>query len=407
MTEFRFHVPRHWGEKIILVLLFFLFTLFFSNDFGLIDIQKTAIILAAGIDRTEEGAFSVTAQIAVPQASKSGSAAQSAAVNGTGETLAQAFNEISIKTGWFPKLIFCDLIVLGESVTDGNVFDCLGYFLRNEQMSDNCLLAACEGSAEAVLNAAAPTENMIALALQKILATEAKASGNVSAVNLKDFAADYYAEHKSGYMPYVRLTAEEGGESGGGTEGGSRAAAAAQDGGKNAGGKSGGQTFDASRTAVFYDGRQAGILDKEETFALNLAVGSVRQATLEVPFGDAAYALSLTDVSSKIDLDVDNNIPRLSVRLKAVARMSDAAAPEPIGKIAATNTIPPEVLRQAERILENDLSSLFEKCRAAHCDIFGAVDRLRKYEIRFHAAYKDVLLDRAVPSFSAEIKDSD
>ena len=389
MTEFRFHVPRHWGEKIILVLLFFLFTLFFSNDFGLIDIQKTAIILAAGIDRTEEGAFSVTAQIAVPQASKSGSAAQSAAVNGTGETLAQAFNE------------------LGESVTDGNVFDCLGYFLRNEQMSDNCLLAACEGSAEAVLNAAAPTENMIALALQKILATEAKASGNVSAVNLKDFAADYYAEHKSGYMPYVRLTAEEGGESGGGTEGGSRAAAAAQDGGKNAGGKSGGQTFDASRTAVFYDGRQAGILDKEETFALNLAVGSVRQATLEVPFGDAAYALSLTDVSSKIDLDVDNNIPRLSVRLKAVARMSDAAAPEPIGKIAATNTIPPEVLRQAERILENDLSSLFEKCRAAHCDIFGAVDRLRKYETRFHAAYKDVLLDRAVPSFSAEIKDSD
>lgn len=44
--------------------------LFFSNDFGLIDIQKTAIVAAIGIDRSEEteGRWSVTAQIAVPDA---------------------------------------------------------------------------------------------------------------------------------------------------------------------------------------------------------------------------------------------------------------------------------------------------------------------------------------------------
>ena len=67
-----FRLPRFLGEKLIIVIIFFLFTLFFSNDFGLIDIQKTAIILAAGVDKNEEGTFSVTAQIAVPQASKSG-----------------------------------------------------------------------------------------------------------------------------------------------------------------------------------------------------------------------------------------------------------------------------------------------------------------------------------------------
>ena len=54
--------------KLWLLLAAILVLTFFSNDFGLVDIQKTAIILAAGIDRTEEG-FELTAQIAVPKGS--------------------------------------------------------------------------------------------------------------------------------------------------------------------------------------------------------------------------------------------------------------------------------------------------------------------------------------------------
>ena len=57
-------VPMKLWIILIVVVLFS----FFSNDFGLVDIQKTAIILAAGIDKTENG-FSLTAQIAVPKGS--------------------------------------------------------------------------------------------------------------------------------------------------------------------------------------------------------------------------------------------------------------------------------------------------------------------------------------------------
>ena len=51
--------------KLWMILCALIVFTFFSNDFGLVDIQKTAIILAAGIDRTADG-FSLTAQIAVP-----------------------------------------------------------------------------------------------------------------------------------------------------------------------------------------------------------------------------------------------------------------------------------------------------------------------------------------------------
>ena len=48
----------------ILLIAAMLF-LFFTNDFGLVDIHKASIVVAVGVDVTEEG-YDVTAQAAIP-----------------------------------------------------------------------------------------------------------------------------------------------------------------------------------------------------------------------------------------------------------------------------------------------------------------------------------------------------
>ena len=420
MKRLLLRMPRFLGEKLIIVIIFFLFTLFFSNDFGLIDIQKTAIILAAGVDKNEEGTFSVTAQIAVPQASKSGGENKAVSVTGEGETVAQAFKEINAKTGWFPKLIFCDLILLGEDTAKENLFDCLGYFLSNEYMSDNCLLATCEGKAEEVLNATVPTENMTSFALQKILASEAKQAGNISTINLKDFAVGYFAEHKSGFMPYIRMIPQSEGAGSGGDSGGQssfsilpvQGSGGSGGNGGNGGGKSGGgsqgsksqdKMFDATATAIFYEGKQVGLLEKNQSFAMNLALNNIRQATLQVSLQDKVYAIDLTDVSSDIHFEIKNNNPLLKVSLKATAQTSDASTPRPLEEIATPTQVKKEVLKKAEEDLKNTLVSVFETCRAVKCDIFEVLDKLQKYEPDYHKAFKDILLQRIIPSFEVKI----
>ena len=56
---------RLW-TRVFVIAAGILLLLFLSNDFGLIDIQKTAIVAAIGIDAAEEGGnVNVTAQIAV------------------------------------------------------------------------------------------------------------------------------------------------------------------------------------------------------------------------------------------------------------------------------------------------------------------------------------------------------
>ena len=126
----------------VIVCVLVVFT-FFSNDFGLVDIQKTAIVLAVGIDRTEEE-FTLTAQIAVPKGSdRTTGGTSSVEIEGRGATVPDCIADIYAKTGWVPKLVFCNLVLLGESAVQADVFSCLDFFLRNEYIPNSCQLAAC------------------------------------------------------------------------------------------------------------------------------------------------------------------------------------------------------------------------------------------------------------------------
>ena len=55
-------------SKFLLIASAFVFILFMTNDFGLVNIERTAIIMALGIDYyPEKNEYEVTAQIAIPQ----------------------------------------------------------------------------------------------------------------------------------------------------------------------------------------------------------------------------------------------------------------------------------------------------------------------------------------------------
>ena len=80
--------------KLYILLALVIVFAFFSNDFGLVDIQKTAIILAAGIDRTENG-FAVTAQISISKGTdRSSCGTSSVEILGEGDTVSACIEQI-------------------------------------------------------------------------------------------------------------------------------------------------------------------------------------------------------------------------------------------------------------------------------------------------------------------------
>ena len=369
--------------RYYLLAVAFLLLLFFTNDFGVTDVQKTAIVVAAGIDR-EEDTFIITSQIAIPQSSKQGKASEAVQIVSRGKTVGEAFEEINAKTGWYPKLVFCDLIVLGESAKTADVFDALDFFLRDEYLSDSCLLAVCEGSAKKILNTTALVDPSSSTAIKKVLSAHAERVGTVLPNTLREFAIGYFSESHSGYLPVLSTEPQQETI---GSDDGSQQATAQEDSASQE--KSGEKkqtdkpVFSARQTALFVNGKWVETLKNEETFALAAVLSKLRLASYSIDKGEATCTLSIRRNSPDIKLKTnEGDLFSLNVDLTVTAGILDYSLSQSIEEIGDVGDVPKEFFTFAANKLSGEIESVYEKCRAVGCDIFGVRERLIKYEKR-------------------------
>lgn len=371
------------APKLALLLGGVLLFAFFSNDFGLVDIQKTAVILAAGIDRTEAG-YELTAQISVPKGGESAGGTASVELTGRGETVADCLMQMYANSGWVPKFDFCSLVLLGEETARSGAMPALNYFLHNEYMSDDCAVAACEGRAGELLQKKSAIDDTPSLAIAKLFSGAAEKSGATVKNTLREFAVSTLGKAESSFMPYIRAFPDGEGENGGGSAEGSSGNAGSGGGSEeSSGGGAGGSgdagsgadkgeapvLFRAEETALFFRGRMTGLLSAEETFAYNLLMGHVSAGILTVEGEDGLpVSLSIKRGTGKAALsDGEALRAELSVSLKVL--VSDRAEEDFLAG-TETNVATRTDEARAEELLRGSVSSLWETCGESGCDLF-------------------------------------
>jgi len=385
------------------LLLFF----FFSNDFALTDVQKTAIVIAAGIDR-EEDTFIVTSQIAIPQSSKQGNASEAVQLVSRGKTVADAFEEINAKTGWYPKLVFCDFILLGEDAVKENAFDALEFFLRDEYLTDNCLVATCDGHAKDLLNTSALVDPSSSLAMKKVLSSHAERVGTVLPATLKDFSIGYFSDSKSAFLPILKkepqqetIDGEQNSQNGSGTASDSSSQGSGQESDQNSQGSQNNQggaqqdkpVFSAKETALFVGGKRVGTLTEEETFAVATVLNPLRLASYSIEREGKTCSLTIKQNNPSTKLKVGNEYSlTLNVNVTLTAGILDYSKAQSIENISDAGDVPKEYFSLAEKKLKGDITRAFEKCRAVQCDVFGVRERLIKYEKKHFEKFADTAL---------------
>ena len=355
---------------------------FFSNDFGLVDIQKTAVILAAGIDRSGEG-YELTAQISVPKGGEKAGGTASVELSGKGETVADCLMMMYADSGWIPKFDFCSLVLLGERAAREGAMPALNYFLHNEYMSDNCAVAVAEGSAGEMLKKTSAIDDTPSLAIHKLFSGAAEKTGAAVKNTLREFAVGTLGVSKSSFMPFIRTLPHESGtgssEGSGGKGGASGSGNSEGSGGSGGSGQSGSEgsggeedapvLFRAEETALFREGKLTGLLSAEETLAFNLVRGKVKAGILTVE-GEGGEPVSLSIKRGGGSAKLGNeDVPRakLSVRLKVL--VSDRTE-EDFMAGSETNVATDEDERRAEELISSYISSLWETCKDSGCDLF-------------------------------------
>lgn len=363
---------KHFLSFLYILIFAALAFLFFTNDFGILDLRKTSVVIGVAID-VEEDDVVLTAQLAVPQPAENGENTQFNVVTGTGATVAAALNEVNVKTGFYPKLVFCKLILLGESCFAEDITKLLDYFYRNEYTGLTLNVAACQGKASEVLGQQFPCGNSATDVIDKLLSAEAKASGNVSAATIKELGEGLYSPSASAYMPYLENGIVEKGEdeSGGGESGGG-------------GGGSGGQSSQCeeselvcNRCAIFSNGYCQGVLSKEQTFVFNLIKNDVKHAFLKAGEGEDTCVLGLRSCKGDVGLKFEQGTPVLNFKFTATAKVQDSQDgfhPQNI----ESGGVNDDDLKLGQDQVTAMFNSLFESVKTLGCDVLNLKNMMYK-----------------------------
>ena len=411
---------RKYSVVLYWLIFLALLCLYFTNDYGLMDIHKTSIVVAVGIDY-EEDEVKVTAQLAIPQPSQSGESVKYSPVQGSGLTVADALNEINSKTGFFPKLQFCKIVLMGESCQQLNLFKTIGCLYRKYFSELTALVAMCNGNAYDMLKIKAMYSEETTEAIRQVLADEAKRSANVSSVNLKELAINNYSKSQACYMPYIEAIKAGTSLSGGGGDnsggepaqnpqegsGGSLGGSSSENGGgsgESGSGQSEEAEFTARKTAMFRDGEFKGILDDNQSFALDILKNEIRSVMLPCESEGKHYTMNLKSVDSDIKLKVDKGIPKLAISVSATARIQGAAEKVEPAKTVDDDKVSKEVLNATEKSVKERMESLVAACRENDCDLLGAKDKLHKFNFKYYDAFKSNLLERMEVEYDIKIQ---
>lgn len=393
---------------IYAAIIIFLSALFFTNDFGIVDLRKTSVVIGVGID-IEEDDLVLTAQLAVSQPAENGENTQFTTVTGKGKTVACAINDVNVKTGFYPKLVFCKLVLLGDSCFTRDTNTLLNYFFDNEYTGLTPKIAACKGKAGDMLSLKLPFGDSSTDFIERILSEEAQRSGNVSTTDLNKFGQQYFTKSQAAYMPFIEIVQKEESEgSGQGSEwgqdsGGGQGSGGGQSQQSGGGGEDENIEFLCNRTAVFSAGVCKGVLDIKSAFAFNLLNSKVRHAYTECGSDDERNVLGLRNCKGDIDLKIDKGVPTLTLSFKATAKLMDDAQDE-TGKKHAESHTPDDALKKGEKTITEQLQQLYKDCKDWKCDILGAKDLLFRKNYKYFETFKDILYDKIEVKYEVKLK---
>lgn len=389
--------------KAILFLIFLISIIFFTNDFSLIDIERTAIITAVAIDynKTNEE-YEITAQIAVPEATDTNSENTKTQLLTTGKTMASAIKHIGSATGWFPQLYFCNLIVIGNEIGEENVIKTVDYFAKSLRVQDSASIVIASGTAKDLLNVSSPLDSMSSFAIQKVILKKDSFDRDVMLINIKDFVADYYGISHSSFMPIVKKEEQKDAD-------GNKSES--ENSGESSGGKEDKEkkcVFDTRETAVFLDGVMVGKLDKDLTFTFNLMHKECKgsEIVLENVFFDGENKNVLTVIKKnncKKYLTVDDFGIVYNVDLNINLQIRDQTASKSDATYAKDLPVPKEVIDSAKTLITKNVVSLFQKEKESKSDFLKIKENIYRYHTKFFDKYKENFLDKTTLNVNVNI----
>lgn len=348
-------------KAIVVFLILCAFILAYLRAVPETSLSERAIVVGLGIDKTED-CYEVTTEIINPKSQSGGGLGESdgfALISGTGETVDSALGVIAQKTGLKVSLSQCNLVILGSMFMKERVFPSLNYLVQTYSVPELAIIATAENSAKELLTTKPVMTTLSALQMQRTLHS-ATDDASIISTNVKDFFKGYLS--KSGIANVVRISAKKVDKT-------------TVDKGTQSSGDV--YEYDFSRLVVFAKNRDAMLLDKDDTVAINYMKYDLKRGGEIVEAEGKTYSLQITSKKTKTRSKVSGGVPEVlaEVDIKATIKETDG-----LGNYFAIDEIPSRVTEKIENALkkavEKKMMTTYEKCKTLGIDIYELFDVL-------------------------------
>lgn len=187
-----------------IIIAVFLVLLILSESFVVESINDRGIVLGVGFDYAD-GKYTVTCEMLTGSSnSENTDGSFSTVVQGSGETVSLALQDVYRITGRQPSLGLCSVIVLGKDLyTSLPIKDCLAYFTFSDAFRDGSMVVCAEDSAEEILTTASSLNQSPSFALSEIIQKSNK-STTVPKNNLQRFMNSQINLSGGGFLNVVK-----------------------------------------------------------------------------------------------------------------------------------------------------------------------------------------------------------
>ena len=390
--------------KYIMIALLAIFVFFFSSDFGLIDVEKTSIITAIAID-LEGDEYLVTAQIAVPEATDTNAENQKAEISAKGKTVGEALKNTGDVTGWFPKLAFCNLIILGNGLKDTNVIKVVDYFAKTLRVQDSATIILAEGKAQELLLHSTPLDNISSFAIQKIILKNPGFDREVCPIDIKTFCSMHYSTSSSAYMPLVKIIKADGSDESTSKDSSQNSSKSGSSSQSSSGGQTAGNTtknedlFDARTTALFKNGKKVGELSPELTVMFNALLSPIDDTTIavnDVLFNGekCSFLLTIQSGCSAIKLHAINDELMVNIDFSIYCKITDVNSEGANFSLSQNMPLPNELIDKTKNMLSERLNQLVQTSVNTGCDFLDIKQKLYRHHYSQYSKFKDDYLSK-------------
>jgi len=331
--------------------------------------QTEAIVNMLCVDKTENN-FNVSTTVLTPSQEKTTSYQ---VYSGSGETLGEAVENISLTIGKEMGFAQCEIMAFGEQICEDGVLSALDYLTRTRKVGRNAILINYTGDGKDFCNAISKISTEKNIKLENIINFDKRYILSRDS-NIDSFYEGYFSEISLGIMPQIKLENIEPETAIEVMANASSSAAATKEETKEKK-----HIVNDGTMSVFKKGKKVLEVEPEMVKRINLFLNMSQQGTLKVEnvtddlYSNATVILSLSEKQIKLKPSFKNNAPIYEINISLTILVEEVMEENPNKDFLRRNKefLTPALIEKLKETTKQEMESVISYCKENEVDLMN------------------------------------